>query len=173
MVQRIRYAGLVQRSNLRIRPASLTSRPGHHFANYESTTSVPELVSTASGVVLELGPATGNQLPRYKIANLERIYGIAPNPAFFSTLHSKIKETCLEDKYTTIIGGIEDEMILKEHGIVDESMDCMVSMQVFCSVKNVPESVETIWRLLSPGGTLIFWEHHQSGYWLTRRMQGM
>jgi SAM-dependent methyltransferase len=134
---------------------------------------VPKLVSTASGVVLELGPGTGNQLPRYKVGNIERIYGIEPNPAFISVLDSRIEEIGLKDKYTTIIGGLEDENILKEYGVVNDSMDCIVSMQVLCSVQNGPKAVEHLWRLLKPGGTIIFWEHGESHDWLTRRVQSM
>jgi SAM-dependent methyltransferase len=49
-------------------------------------------------------------------------------------------------------------------------MDCMVSIQVLCSVPNPPESVQQIWRLLKPGGTFIF-EHVASQDWLTRLVQ--
>ncbi|KAH8821357.1 methyltransferase type 11 [Xylogone sp. PMI_703] len=144
---------------------------GHHFSDYEATTAVPELVSTASGIVFELGPGTGNQLPRYTVDNIERIYGIEPNPAFINVLHSRIQETSLKDKYTMIIGGLENENLLKEYGIVTDSMDCIVSMQVLCSVKNGPKAVEHLWKLLKPGGTIIFWEHGDSHEWLTRKVQ--
>ncbi|RFU30651.1 hypothetical protein B7463_g5702, partial [Scytalidium lignicola] len=142
-----------------------------HFAAYEATTAVPELVSTASGIVLEVGPGTGNQLPHYEVNNIERIYGVELNPAFISVLRSRIEETGLKDKYTVILGDLEDQTTLQENRITTDSVDCIVSMQVLCSVRDGKKAVEHLWRVLKPGGTIIFWEHEESRDWLTRVVQ--
>ena len=86
-------------------------------------------------------------------------------------LHSKIDQTGLKGKYTAILGDLEDETILEKNGVTANSMDCVVSMQVLCSVKDGKKTVQDLWRVLKPGGTIIFWEHEESRDWLTRIMQ--
>lgn len=103
--------------------------------------------------------------------NVERIYGIESNPAFISTLQSKVDETGLKDKYVIVLGDLENETTLEEHGVTTGSMDCVVSMQVLCSVKDGKKTVQDMWRVLKPGGTIIFWEHEQSRDWLTKIVQ--
>ena len=91
-----KFSNLIQRDWFLHR---LYEESGEHFANYEATkTAVPEIVSTASGIVLEIGPGTGSQLPRYQVNSIERIYGIESNPAFINVVSSKIEETSLKDK---------------------------------------------------------------------------
>lgn len=144
---------------------------GHHFSAFEDTTSVPALVASARGIILELGPATGNQLPRYSISKITHAYGIEPNHAFLDPLNARIKETGLDDLYTPITCGIEDVDLLQKYGIVDDTVDSILSIQVLCSVSDPAKAAEVIYRLLKPGGELIFWEHHASHDWITRIVQ--
>lgn len=53
-------------------------------------------------------------------------------------------ETGLEGKYTLINCGIKDVEILREYGIVEGSTDCVVSMQVICSVEKPEEAVKGV-----------------------------
>lgn len=133
---------------------------------------MPDLISQATGTVLELGPGTGNQLPRYKPPAITHIYGIEPNAAFITTLQSTIEATDLNETYTIINCSLEDDALLSPHGIIQESMDCIISMQVLCSVSDPRECVRKLWSLLKPGGILLFWEHDDGRDWLTRRIQG-
>lgn len=134
---------------------------------------MPSLASTAHGTVLELGPGTGNQLARYNLDKVIHIYGIESNVAFAEPLNAKIDETKLGDKYTPIFCRIEDIKVLEMHGITKESVDCITSFQVLCSVKKPTEVVAHLWRLLKPEGELIFWEHEMSVDWLTWLVQSM
>jgi SAM-dependent methyltransferase len=147
--------------------------PGHHFSDFEDTTAVPELVSSAYGKILELGPATGNQLPRFNASKIIQIYGVEPNPIFTTPLRAKIAEMKLESKYTFITGSVDDETMLANHGIEENSLDCVLSIQVLCSVDDPKKTASLLWRLLKPGGTLIFWEHHRSHDWVSRVIQGI
>lgn len=106
--------------------------PEHNFANYESTTAVPSLVSSAHGTVLDLGPGTGNQLDRFDAARVDHVYGVEPNTAFAERFVERLRETPLgqDGKYTLVPCGIEDHEMLGRFGIVEESVDCIVSMQV-------------------------------------------
>ena len=150
---------------------SLLTFPGPHFALFEGTTVVPSLVAACHGVVLELGYATGNQLPRFTMPNITHIYGIEPNASFEPVIAAKIAEVGLEGKYTPITCGVEDVEVLKEHGIVEGSLDCVLSVQVLCSVKDPKLMAGIIYGLLKEGGEIIFWEHHESHDVITRVVQ--
>ncbi|KAF2433773.1 S-adenosyl-L-methionine-dependent methyltransferase [Tothia fuscella] len=144
---------------------------GHGFIKFEDTTEIPELVSSAYGKVLELGPAVGNQLQRFQISKIEHIYGVEANKEFEKDLREKVETLKIGDKYTPIMCKLEDVEILREYGVKEGSMDCIVSIQVLCSVSDVEKAAKVLYRLLKPGGQLIFWEHQRSSDRLTRFLQ--
>jgi hypothetical protein len=141
------------------------------MSNYEDTTCVPTLMASAHGTVLELGPATGNQLPRFNMSKITHIYGIEPNKAFEGDLLIKMKEVGIEDKYTPIMCAIEDLDILRKYGIQEESIDCIATIQVLCSVVDVDKTAKLLYSLLKPGGEVLLWEHQRSHDPVTRVLQ--
>lgn len=153
----------------------MTTLVGHHFAAYEAAfTPVPRLVGLASGTVLELGPASGNQFPHFDRTAITRIYGVEPNEYLFNRLRSEtIEQQGLSDIYVPINAALEDAKVLEESwGVGAESIDTIVCMQVLCSVAAPAKAAEEIYRLLKPGGQLLFWEHHASRDPVTRILQG-
>ncbi|KAJ9156085.1 Methyltransferase-like protein 7B [Pleurostoma richardsiae] len=148
---------------------------GHHFSAYEDTTPVPGLVASAHGVVLELGPGTGNQLSRFAAPTITHVYGVEPNTAFADALMARLasEETpaALRDRYTPVFCGVEDRGALARQGVVPGSVDCVVSMQVLCSVERPREVAAWLYELLKPGGQVIFWEHCRSEDRVTRWVQ--
>lgn len=115
---------------------SLTIPPtGHNFIAFESTTPVPSLVAAAHGIVLDLGPGAGTQLDRFDAARVAHIYGVEPNTAFAPAFNDRLRETALglDGKYTLVSCGVEDGEELARFGVVDESVDCVVCMQVLVS----------------------------------------
>lgn len=128
-------------ANALIRPKSiLTNKPkkthtAHNFAAYEATTAVPSLVASAHGVVLELGPGAGTQLGYFTASRVEHVYGVEPNTAFAPGFAARLAETSLgqDAKYTLVPCGVEDGDALARHGVVEGSLDCVVSMQVLVS----------------------------------------
>ncbi|KAJ0120299.1 hypothetical protein N8I77_002443 [Diaporthe amygdali] len=146
---------------------------GHHFAAYEATTPVPSLVASAHGVVLDLGPGTGNQLNYFDRTRVAHVYGVEPNTLFAPRFAERLRDTALgqDGKYTLINCGIEDGEALARHGVVEGSVDCVVSMQVMCSLPDVEEQARHMYRLLKPGGELIFWEHCRNTDAVTRAVQ--
>lgn len=129
---------------------------------------MPALVARAHGVVLELGPGTGNQFERFDAAKLTHVYGVEPNTAFAGAMAERLAATPggLRDKYTPIFCGVEDSAELAKHGIVPGSLDCVVSMQVLCSVSKPREVARQLYDLLKPGGEMLFWEHQRNEDWL-------
>ncbi|KAL4884184.1 S-adenosyl-L-methionine-dependent methyltransferase [Aspergillus karnatakaensis] len=134
------------------------------FITFEDTTIVPTLVSSASGVTLDLGPGAGNQIHNLAsaAAQISHIYGVEPNPHYRVDIEAKLaleEHSALRGKYELITCGIEDSDVLREHGIEEGSVDCILCIQVLCAVKDPRSVARECWRLLRPGGKFVFWEH--------------
>lgn len=147
--------------------------PGHNFVNFENSSPVPALVGKAYGIVLDLGAGSGNQLHRLNADRLGRVFGIESNP-FAPALQAKIKENGHEDIYTPIICRAEDvDAELARQNITAGTVDCILSIQLLCSIDDTKTVVRQLHRLLKPGGELIFWEHQENETdWITRVAQG-
>lgn len=143
------------------------------FTDFESTTVVPQLVTAAHGIVLDLGPGSGNQIERFDASKIEHVYGVEPNTAFTDFFMKRLAGTKLgvDGKYTLVHCGIEESDVLARYGIVEGSVDCVVSMQVMCSLPRLDEHIRHMYRLLKPGGELIFWEHCRNPDPVTRVVQ--
>ena len=138
---------------------------------FQARTAVPTLVSNASGVVIDLGPALGNQVPSFDRDKISHIYGIEKNPFFLEGLQKRVQESEIQNKYSVISCGIEDTDVLEGHGIRDGNVDTILCIQVLCSVSDPEAVARGLYKLLKPGGKLIFWEHHRSHDIATRAMQ--
>ncbi|KAK3180224.1 hypothetical protein K4F52_008423 [Lecanicillium sp. MT-2017a] len=151
----------------------LDSKDG--FYNYEKNAGVPELVAHAHGTVLDLGAGSGNQLYRMQASQLKRVYGLESNPAFAEALSEAVKETGLEGVYTPIICSVEDaEAELAREGVTPGTVDCVLSIQLLCSVGDPEALVKKMHSFLKPGGEFIFWEHKANeSDWMTRIAQGI
>ena len=137
-------------------------RIGPAFAARDEETVIPSLVSQASGLVLELGPGIGSQLPRYDVSKLIKVYGVEPNADLHDALRARIEKCGLEDIYEIIPCGVEDVTGLKKHGISLGSIDTVLSVQVLCSVPDPDEMLRRLYALLKQGGQLIVYEHVKS-----------
>jgi SAM-dependent methyltransferase len=63
--------------------------------------------------------------------------------------------------------------VLYQNGVVEGSLDTVLSIQVLCAVNDVKNVVREVWRLLKPGGIFVFWEHTVNGQdGVTRGIQG-
>ncbi|KAI2635776.1 S-adenosyl-L-methionine-dependent methyltransferase [Hypomontagnella submonticulosa] len=144
-----------------------------HFVRMESGSAVPHLVASAEGVVLELGPGLGNQIPSFDQTKIRHIYGVELNEFLIPDLHAKVTECGLDGKYTVIHSGVEDTDTLEAHGILPGSIDTILSIQTFCSFSQPEAVAKELYKLLKPGGKLIFWEHSLSHDFVTRRVDDL
>lgn len=135
---------------------------GPIFTDRDRETALPALVYEASGVVLELGPGLGSQLSRYDTSKTKKIYGVEPNVDLHKALRENIKASGLVDVYEIVPCGVEDVAELKKHGIVLDSIDTILSVQVLCSVQDPDEILRRLYALLKPGGQFIVFEHVKS-----------
>jgi 2-polyprenyl-3-methyl-5-hydroxy-6-metoxy-1,4-benzoquinol methylase len=135
---------------------------GPIFAEGDKETAVPALVAESSGVVLEIGPGIGSQLPRYSISKITKVYGVEPNIDLHKSLMENVKASGLTDVYEIAPCGIEDVVELEKQGIALGSIDTVLSIQVLCSVPDPDEMLRRLYALMKPGGQLIVYEHVKS-----------
>ncbi|KAF2719670.1 S-adenosyl-L-methionine-dependent methyltransferase [Polychaeton citri CBS 116435] len=138
----------------------------------EQGSAVPRLVHLANGVTLEVGPGSGVQFPRFDRDKISKIYGIEPNKHLCDLMSQKvIQQNNLDDIYTLINGSLEDSQLLELNGVTAGTIDSVVCMQVLCSVPDPARAAKLIYKLLKPGGQLLFWEHEAHRDRFTRVVQ--
>ncbi|MEX1028130.1 MAG: class I SAM-dependent methyltransferase [Candidatus Paceibacterota bacterium] len=109
-----------------------------------------ELLSNASGEVLEIGIGTGLNLPCYP-KEVRRITAVDPNPGMHCRAQMRAQEA-----------GIEvDKRLLKTEELPfdDDRFDCVVSTFTLCSIENVSSALGEIFRVLKPDGRFLTLEH--------------
>lgn len=132
-----------------------------------------ELISQASGRVLEIGMGNGANLPFY--TNLtEQVVGLEPCAAIVAKAKRKLSvwdaEGALqinEKNYDLVVGGGEQLQF------DDYTFDTVVASLVFCSIPDYEAAAHEAFRVLKPGGRLLFFEHVRSpDQWLSN-IQGV
>jgi SAM-dependent methyltransferase len=146
---------------------------GPLFAEGDKETAVPALVSEASGVILEIGPGSGSQLPRYNTSKITKVYGVEPNVGLHKSLRERVKASGLADVYEIVSCGIEDLVELEKHGIAPGSIDTVLSIQVLCSVPDPDAILRRLYDFLRPGGQLVVYEHVRSRDVVSAMVQSM
>ena len=109
-----------------------------------------EQLASVDGEILEIGVGTGLNLPHYP-KYVERITTADPNPGMNKRLQRRIDQTGIEvDK--RVIGS---EQLPFDAG----AFDCVVSTITLCSIPEVKEAMSELFRVLKPGGRMLFLEH--------------
>jgi SAM-dependent methyltransferase len=109
-----------------------------------------ELLTHATGEILEIGVGTGLNLPHYP-KHVRKITSVDPHPGMNRFLRKRIKETGITVDHRTL--GSE------ELPFDDASFDCVVSTWTLCSIRDVERSVRELYRVLRPGGRFLCLEH--------------
>ena len=110
-----------------------------------------ELLAQAEGDLLEIGAGTGANLPHYP-PTTRRITLCEPDSQMRRRLQVKSRE---KPGRAVAIARWPAEKI----DLPDASFDTIVSTLVLCSVTSLDNSLREIYRLLRPGGKLLFLEH--------------
>jgi SAM-dependent methyltransferase len=143
-----------------------------------SAALIPPLLATAEGIVLELGPGSGAQVRYFKPAvKVKKIYGAEPCLPLHKTLLANARDAGLSEKYAIVPAGAERESLipgLAIAGLLEKAsneggvFDTVVCIRVLCSVKDVKETGETLYKLLKPGGKLLVCEHVENPWWTAK-----
>jgi ubiquinone/menaquinone biosynthesis C-methylase UbiE len=109
-----------------------------------------ELLATAGGNILEIGFGTGLNLPHYPAA-VRKLTVVDPNAGMHRLAQKRIEQSRIEVDRRVLSG----ESLPFETG----AFDCVVSTFTLCSIENVSQALAELWRVLGPGGRLLFLEH--------------
>lgn len=115
------------------------------------------LLSHCHGVVLDIGPGSGEWLSLFPSHQITKIYGVEPNRDHHPALRQKIKECGLEGIYEIVPVGIED---LEGGGWVEEGkVDSVVTVLCLCSIPKPREMIGRLYGMLGEGGVWVLYEH--------------
>jgi SAM-dependent methyltransferase len=133
-----------------------------------------ELIATADGIVLDIGPGTGTQLHLFTPSKIEKIYGAEPAIDMHLALKQSADQCLLGEKYEILAAGAEPYTLvpaLAKRNMLGVSgrtgqgvFDTIVSLRALCGVPHQEETAEGLYRLLKPGGRLLLCEHVKQPY---------
>ena len=108
------------------------------------------LLAGAGGRILEIGFGTGLNVPHYP-PEVQMLTTVDPNPGMHRRAEKRIGQRGIEvDR--RIVGG---EGLPFENG----AFDCVVSTFTLCSIEQVTQALQEVYRVLKPGGQFLFLEH--------------
>jgi ubiquinone/menaquinone biosynthesis C-methylase UbiE len=110
-----------------------------------------ELVEQVGGRVLEIGAGTGANLAFYP-KSVDTLVMVEPDPAMRNQLQKVRHISRL--KNIEIAAGTAENL-----PVADGSFDFVVTSLVCCSFRNLEAGLLEIYRILKPGGKLVFLEH--------------
>ncbi|SDT03999.1 class I SAM-dependent methyltransferase [Jiangella sp. DSM 45060] len=103
--------------------------------------------------IVEIGPGTGANFRYYRPGT--RLVAIEPNVHMHGPLRAAARRHRIELELRTATA---ERMALPDAGV-----DAVVSTLVLCTVPDPVAAVEEAWRVLRPGGRLLFVEHVRAG----------
>ncbi|MBV8608845.1 MAG: class I SAM-dependent methyltransferase, partial [Singulisphaera sp.] len=112
-----------------------------------------DLLAAVGGEVLEIGFGTGLNLPHYP-AHVRRITTVDPNPGMARRARHRVAKSGIVVQQRTLSG----EALPFEDG----TFDCVVSTWTLCSIPEVGRALAEVYRVLWPGGRLVFLKHGRS-----------
>ncbi len=111
-------------------------------------------IPQARGEVLEIGIGSGLNLPYYS-PEVQRVYGVDPSIELQRMARKRVALARFPVEF--FAQSAEQRLPLPT-----ESMDTVVVTWALCSIRNAPEALQQMRRVLKPGGLLIFLEHGRS-----------
>lgn len=109
-----------------------------------------DALADVGGDILEVGFGTGLNLDHYP-EQVRKITTIDPNPGMNKLAAKRIASSLIEVDQCELGG----ESLPFEDG----TFDCVVSTWTMCSIPEVRRALGEVYRVLRPGGRLIFLEH--------------
>ena len=108
------------------------------------------LIPQASGAVLEIGVGSGLNMPYYGGA-VSKLFALEPNEKLRRKAHPK---AVLADFPVEFLGLKGEDIPLG-----DSTIDTVVSTWTLCTIPDPVKALQGMYRVLKPGGRLLFVEH--------------
>jgi len=131
-----------------------------------------ELMNSASGIVLDVGPGTGTQLHLFDPNKIRKMYGVEPAVDMHHQLSRNAEKHGFGGKYGVISAGAQVASLIpalgkrgllpkSNHGSYESAgvFDTVVCCRVLCVVPDQARTVEGLYRCLKPGGRMLICEH--------------
>ncbi|KAF2866064.1 hypothetical protein BDV95DRAFT_584815 [Massariosphaeria phaeospora] len=131
-----------------------------------------ELLRKSQGLVLDIGPGSGEILSRFDAGKITAMYGAEPAEDLHAGLLRNAGKTGFANKYHALLCGGEPESLipaLHESGILGHSgtggtaedgiFDEICCVRVLCGVPRPKETIRGLYALLKPGGRMVICEH--------------
>jgi ubiquinone/menaquinone biosynthesis C-methylase UbiE len=109
-----------------------------------------DLLADASGEVLEIGFGTGLNLPHYP-ERVRKLTAIDPSPGMHRLARRRMRQARTAVEHRVARG--------ERLPFGDGSFDCVVSTFTLCSIDDVGRALAEVYRVIRPGGRLLFLEH--------------
>ncbi|KAB8262389.1 S-adenosyl-L-methionine-dependent methyltransferase [Aspergillus pseudonomiae] len=138
-----------------------------------SSDLIPPVMSHASGLVLDVGPGTGTQMPLLRSPAIKAIYGAEPCHGLHAALRSRADAEGIGEKYHILpcsVAASELVPVLQKQDLLpagaaalDQAaggvFDTILCVRVLCSVPDLELSARELYALLKPGGKILVVEH--------------
>jgi ubiquinone/menaquinone biosynthesis C-methylase UbiE len=109
-----------------------------------------EVLAQVSGETLEIGFGTGLNLPYYQ-KHIQKLTTVDANPGMNALALKRIQASDVTVEHHVLNG--------ENLPFADQSFDSVVSTWTLCSIANVKQALQQIYRVLKPGGQFFFIEH--------------
>ncbi|KAJ5272580.1 hypothetical protein N7478_007705 [Penicillium angulare] len=137
-----------------------------------SSALIPPLLSTSTGIVLDIGPGAGSQMHLLRSKEITSIYGPEPCTTLHPTLRTTAINEGISEKYHILPSGVSAKDLLPAlrktgTGVTDAYekdtkngiFDTILCVRVLCSVPELEKTTKELYALLKPGGRLLVTEH--------------
>lgn len=109
-----------------------------------------EVLAQVSGETLEIGFGTGLNLPYYP-KHIQKLTTVDANPGMNALALKRIQASDITVEHHVLNG--------ENLPFPDQSFDSVVCTWTLCSIANVKQALQEIYRVLKPGGRFFFIEH--------------
>ncbi|MBI3247843.1 MAG: class I SAM-dependent methyltransferase [Deltaproteobacteria bacterium] len=113
-----------------------------------------EVMQAASGRVLEIGIGTGANLPFYT-DQATAIVGIEPSTALLDRARARVQQLPPTRQAAVVLQPGSAEHL----DFADANFDTVVACLVFCTIPQAETAAREMYRVLKPGGRVVFFEH--------------
>ncbi len=113
-----------------------------------------KLIPMASGNVLEVGMGSGVNLQFYNPEAVGCVFGLEPSSGMRRKAQQNLSTSPVPVEWLDLPG--------EQIPLDDNSVDTVVLTFTLCTIPDWRKALQQMWRVLKPGGRLLFCEHGQS-----------
>ncbi len=108
-------------------------------------------VPRCAGVVLEVGAGSGINFALYDPALVEKVYALEPSAGMRRRARRNLATSPVPVEWLDLPG--------EQIPLADNSVDTVLLTYTLCTIPDAPAALAQMWRVLKPGGALIYAEH--------------